>query len=175
MGTLRRAQPDNSKKEEQMKRMLAISAMLIFCFGGYAIAAGSEENAEDFMSMHKIEIDWHTAQTTKNLGLMLSLFADNATLTVAGKTYTGEAQIKQFWEANPTFKPQNRYVAYTPPARFSYDVTGNTGHVNFECIQLNSATNQIVPHSHVDLQADVIRVDGRWLIKDAKGTPLPHP
>ena len=46
--------------------------------------------------------------------------------------------------------------------------------VNVECIQLNRATNQIVPHSHVGVQADVIQVDGHWLIKDAKAIPRPQ-
>ncbi len=53
-------------------------------------------------------------------------------------------------------------------------MNGNTGHVYFECIQLNQATNAIVPHSHVGLAADLVRVDGHWLIKTAKGTPLPE-
>ncbi len=164
------------KKEEHMRRSLLISVIFTFCFFNFAMASRAEENGEEFMQMHNIEINWHTAQTTKDLDLMLSLFADEATLTgPGGKTYTGKAQIKQFWQANPVFKPQNQFVAYTPPSRFKYDIEGNTGHVYFECIQLNSATNEIVPHSHVGVQADVIRVDGRWLIKDAKGTPLPKP
>ena len=72
-----------------------------------------------------------------------------------------------------TLNPASVNASATPPSRFKYDIEGNAGHVDFECIQLNSATNEIVPHSHVNLHADVIRVDGRWLIKDAKGTPLP--
>jgi hypothetical protein len=39
------------------------------------------------MGIHKIEIIFHEAGTTKNLDLMLSLFADDATLTSGGKTY----------------------------------------------------------------------------------------
>jgi uncharacterized protein (TIGR02246 family) len=157
-----------------MRRALALSVMLIFCFAGYAMAAGSEQSAEDIIQLHKIEADWHTAQTNKDLNLMLSLFATDAKLTAGGKTYEGKAQIEKFWQGNAAFTPQNKFVAYTPPARFKSDVAGNTGHVYFECIQLNSATNQIVPHSHVGLAADVVRVDGHWLIKDAKGTPLPQ-
>jgi hypothetical protein len=57
-------------------------ALAIFCF---TLAGGSqaatEENAEDFMGIHNIEIMFHEAGATKNLDLMLSLFADDATLT----------------------------------------------------------------------------------------------
>jgi hypothetical protein len=157
-----------------MKRALAISVMLICCFAGYAMAAGSEENAEDALQLHMIEANWHTAQTKKDLNLMLSLFANDAKLTLRGKTYAGTAEIEKAWQESAVFKPQNQFVAYTPPARFKYDTEGNTGHVYFECIQLNKATDQIVPHSHVGVSADVIRVDGHWLIKEAKGIPLPQ-
>jgi ketosteroid isomerase-like protein len=53
-------------------------------------------------------------------------------------------------------------------------IEGNDGHLHFECIRLNRATNQIVPHSHVGVQADVIQVNGHWLIKDAKAYLSPN-
>jgi hypothetical protein len=37
-----------------------------------------------------------TAQTKKNLDLMMSVFADHATFTVARKTFAGKAKIKEF-------------------------------------------------------------------------------
>jgi hypothetical protein len=53
----------------------------------------TELNPEDFMQIHMIEITFHEAGTTKNLDLMLSLFADDAAITAAGKTYSGKDQI----------------------------------------------------------------------------------
>lgn len=47
----------------------------------------------------------------------------------------------------------------------------NDEHLHFECIQLNRATNQIV--LHVGAQADVIQVDGHWLI-NAEAIPQPQ-
>src|ERR1700761_926858 len=55
-----------------MRRALIISAMLAFCVIGRAMAV-TEENADDFMQLHQIEIVFHQAGTTKNLDLMLSL------------------------------------------------------------------------------------------------------
>ena len=43
-----------------MKRALMISAMVAFCVTGAAIA-DTEENADDFMQIHKIEIVFHHA------------------------------------------------------------------------------------------------------------------
>ena len=60
---------------------LVLPATMALAFGLASQAATEEENAEDFMGIHKIEIIFHEAGTTKNLDLMLSLFADDATLT----------------------------------------------------------------------------------------------
>src|ERR1700751_2292492 len=69
--------------------------------------ATTEENAQDFMQLHKVEIAFHEAGTTKNLDLMLSLFADDAVLTAGGKTYTGKDQIRRFWQGAGTLPAAN--------------------------------------------------------------------
>jgi hypothetical protein len=74
-----------------MSFAIAIVASLSLSLVAYA---GEEESAEDFMQLHNIEIAFHKAGSTQDLGLMLSLFADDAVLTAKGKTYTGKDQIK---------------------------------------------------------------------------------
>jgi ketosteroid isomerase-like protein len=148
-----------------MKRALIISAMLAFCLSGGAMAA-TEENADDFMQIHQIEILFHQAGTTKNLDLMLSLFTDDATLTAGGKTYTGKEQIRSYWQAAGTFQPQNQWVAYTPAFRIKYTVQGDSAHLYFECLYVDKAANKIAAHTNSD--DALIRVNGRWLIKDMK-------
>jgi hypothetical protein len=74
------------------------------------LRAGTEENAEEFMDLHKVEIAFHEAGSTKNLDLMLSLFADDAVLTAGGKTYIGKDQIKSYWQAAGPFQPQNQIL-----------------------------------------------------------------
>jgi len=113
--------------EKVMKRALTTAVILALCLTGGAIA-GTEENAEDFMQIHKVEIMFHEAGTTKNLDLMLSL-ADDATITAGGKTYHGKDQIRNFWQAAGTFQPQNQWVAYTPAFRIKYDVEGDNAHL----------------------------------------------
>ena len=108
---------------------------------GGGLGAATEETAVDFMQLHKVEIAFHEAGTTKNLDLMLSLFADDAVLTAGGKTYTGKDQIKGFWQAAATFQPQNQWVAYTPAFRIRYDVQGDRAHLYFECLYVDKAAN----------------------------------
>ena len=79
---------------------LVLPATIAVSFGLASQAATVEENAEDFMGIHKIEIVFHEAGTTKNLDLMLSLFADDATLTSGGKTYKGKDEIRLLDHSN---------------------------------------------------------------------------
>jgi hypothetical protein len=139
---------------------------------GNAQAATEEENAEDFMGIHKIEIIFHEAGTTKNLDLMLSLFADDATLTSGGKTYKGKGEIRSYWQAAGPFQPQNQWVAYTPAFRIKYAVEGDRAHLYFECLYVVKAKNNIAAHTNSD--DTLFRVNGKWLIKDMKASSVPE-
>lgn len=146
--------------------------MLAFCLTNGTMAATQEENAEDFMQIHRIEIMFHEAGTTKNLDLMLSLFADGATLTSGGKTYTGKEQIRSYWQSAGTFQPQNQWVAYTPAFRIKYEVQGDNAHLYFECLYVDRAANKIAAHTNSD--DTLIRANGQWLIKDMKAATVPE-
>ena len=155
-----------------MRRSLVALAAAAGLSIGLAAGAGTEENAEDFMALHKVEIAFHEAGTTKNLDQMLSLFADDAVLIAGGKTYTGKDLIKGFWQTAGTFQPQNQWVAYTPAFRIRYDVAGDRAHLYFECLYVDKAANKIAAHTNSD--DTLVRVNGRWLIKEMKAAPVPE-
>src|SRR5271168_1277133 len=153
-----------------MKRALTISAMLAFCATG--TMASADEDADNFMQIHKIEIAFHEAGSTKNLDLMMSLFTDDATIPAGGKTYAGTEQIRSFWQGAGTFQPQNQWVAYTPAFRIKYDVQGDHAHFYFECLYVDKAANKIAAHTNSD--DSLVRVNGRWFIKEMKAAPVPE-
>jgi ketosteroid isomerase-like protein len=133
--------------------------------------AGKEENPADFMLLHNVEIAFHKAGSTKDLGLMLSLFADDAVLTTKGKTYAGKDQIKSYWQAHPAFQPQAEWVGYTPAFRIRYDVQGDQAHLYFECLWVDKATGKIAAHTNSD--DTLARINGRWLIKTMTAEAVP--
>lgn len=133
--------------------------------------AGEEENASDFRQLHQVEITFHQAGSTKNLDLMLSLFADDAVLTAGGKTYSGKDQVKKYWQAAGPFQPQNQWVGYTPAFRIHYDVRGDRAHLYFECLWVDAKAGKIAAHTNSD---DILaRVNGGWLIKEMKAAAVP--
>jgi hypothetical protein len=150
---------------------LVLPATVALSFG-VAAQAATEENADDFMGIHKIEIIFHEAGTTKNIDLIVSLFADDATLTAGGKTYQGKDQIRGYWQAAGPFQPQNQWVAYTPAFRIKYEVEGERAHLYFECLYVDKAAKQIAAHTNSD--DALVRVNGKWLIKDMKASSVPE-
>jgi hypothetical protein len=154
-----------------MTRFMTLSAVLAMCPHSLA-TAGLEENADDFMQIHQIEIVFHQAGTTKNLDLMLSLFADDATITSGGHTYSGKDQIRHYWQAAGPFQPQNQWVAYTPAFRIKYSVQGDSAHLYFECLYVDKSANKIATHTNSD--DTLTRVNGRWLIKNMRAAVVPE-
>jgi hypothetical protein len=133
--------------------------------------AADDQKSDDFMQLHQVEIAFHEAGSTKNLELMLSLFADDAVLIAGGKTYTGKEQLKHYWQGAGPFQPQNQWVGYTPAFRIRYDVKGDRAHLYFECLWVDKTAKKIAAHTNSD---DImVRVDGRWLIKEMKAAAVP--
>jgi len=151
---------------------LPILALLLPVALVVGVKAAAEENAKDFMEIHKIEITFHEAGTTKNLDLMMSLFADDATITSGGKTYTGKDAVRSFWQAAGPFQPQNQWVAYTPAFRIKYAVEGNAARLYFECLYVDKLANKIAAHTNSD--DTLVRTNGKWLIKDMKAAVVPE-
>jgi len=151
---------------------LALTAIAALSLATMSQAASEEDNPNDFMNIHRIEITFHEAGTTKNLDLMLSLFADDATITSGGKTYAGKDQIRSYWQAAGPFQPQNQWVAYTPAFRIKYAVEGDSAHLYFECLYVDKTANKIAAHTNSD--DTLVRVNGKWLIKDMKAALVPE-
>jgi hypothetical protein len=161
--------PVETIKEVRMKRFLMTAVLGALLPVG--VFAASEDNPRDYMELHQVEVAFHTAGSTKDLGLMLSLFADDAVLTAGGKTYSGKEQIKTFWQSAGPFQPQNQWIGYTPAFRIRYDVHGDNGHLYFECLWVDKVANKIAVHTNSD---DImVRVKGRWLIKDMTAVVVP--
>ena len=149
--------------------------MLIGVLAAWSVmtaARADEENPADFMQLHQVEIAFHEAGSTKNLALMMSLFADDAVLTAGGKTYTGKGQIEKYWQAAGPFQPRNQWIGYTPAFRIRYDVKGDRAHLYFECLWVDKKASKIAAHTNSD---DIlVRVNGRWLIEEMKAAKVPE-
>jgi hypothetical protein len=157
-------------KEAVMKRVLMAGALAVSLPA--SVLALPERNPSDFMEMHQLEIAFHQAGSTKDLDLMLSLFTEDAVLSSGGKAWSGKEEIRKYWQSAGPFQPQNQWIGYTPAFRIRYDVHGDTGHLYFECLWVDKLANKIAVHTNSD--DTLMRVNGKWLIKDMKAAVLPE-
>jgi hypothetical protein len=160
-----------------MRRDLLILAMVA---GGVVVAAcGSDppsvtltptqvatlQKQADMYQIDQIEVTWHKAASTKDLDLMMSIWAANATFQVGLATYSGTDQLRSFWNTAAPFLKTNDWVDETPAYKKVITVSGNTGTIYFECHFVDVATGEVAALAAT--KADVALIKGRWVITHA--------
>jgi ketosteroid isomerase-like protein len=143
---------------------LALALSLSACGSGQSSASQKALQKEaDTLAIDQIEVKWHKASSTKDVDLMMSLWADDATFTLGPKILTGKAEIRDFFlhEAAP-FQPGNNWVSDTPAYKIRTTVDGDNGTLYFECHYIDVKTKKVV--AVVGADQDVARIKGRWLI-----------
>ena len=150
--------------------VLLLSVVLVACGGSGAGSTGDQSRRfQDMWQIDQIEKDFHHATTTKDIDLMVGLFAPNATMTVGpGVTASGLDEIRQFWlEKASTFEPQNHWLSDHPAYKLEITVNGERGTLHFECHYIDIETGEVVYATTADF--DVARIDGNWLITNMVG------
>ncbi|MGH2641630.1 MAG: YybH family protein [Actinomycetota bacterium] len=147
-----------------------ISVVLAGCGGSTAGSGGdSARRFQDIWEIDQIEKEFHRAQTQKDIDLMVSLYAPNATMTVGqGATASGLDEIRRFWaeEAAP-FQDENNWMSDHPAYKLEITVNGDRGTLHFECHYVDIDTGKVVSATTADF--DVARIDGNWLITNMIG------
>ena len=143
---------------------------LVACGDDAADPAAEQAQAQsDYWQIDQIEKDFHHATTEKDIDLMMSLYAPNATMTVGpGVTASGLDEIRQFWlEKASTFEPQNHWLSDHPAYKLEITVNGDRGTLHFECHYIDIETGEVVYATTADF--DVAQIDGKWLITNMVG------
>jgi ketosteroid isomerase-like protein len=143
--------------------------------GGSSESSASDQEARrnsDLWEIDQLEKSFHKATTKKNIDLMMSLYAQTATFTFPGSTAVGKQQIRQFWlTKSKAFLPSNRWISDTPPYKVRITVNGDRGTLFFECHYVDAKTGSLASVTAAD--ADVARINGRWLITSLAGASAP--
>jgi ketosteroid isomerase-like protein len=135
----------------------------------------AQKVAADKYAIEQIEAKWHKASSTKDLNLMMSLWAPDATFNIGTDTLTGKAQIRKFFEtkAGP-FQPENHWLSDTPAYKIRVTVNGDKGTLYFECHYIDYKTGKVA--SVVGADQNVQKISGNWLItSSAAATPTLSP
>jgi ketosteroid isomerase-like protein len=147
-----------------------LSVLLMACDGSTTGSSGEPgQRFQDMWEIEQIEKRFHEAQTKKDIDLMMSLYATNATMTVGpGVTGSGADEIRRFWlEDSAPFAPENTWISDHPAYKLEVTVNGDRGTLHFECHYVDSETRKVVSATAGDF--DVARIDGTWLITNFVG------
>jgi len=149
----------------------AALALLLSACGGSSSHSGTTADLQkdaDILAIDRIEQTWHRAASTHNVGLMMSLWAPDATFNIGTQTLTGKSQIRDFFEHTAApFQPQNHWVSDTPSYKIRITVNGDKGTLYFECHYVDAKTDKVV--SVVAADQNVQRIGGKWLITSSAG------
>ncbi len=136
--------------------------------GGSSGSSASEEAMErqaDYWAINGLQKSFHRATSKKDIDLMMSLYAPNATLTITGQTAVGNEQIRQFWlTKSDAFRPTNRWISEAPAYKTLITADGDRGTLHFECHYVDVKNKKLVAYLTAD--QEVARIEGRWLIAD---------
>jgi ketosteroid isomerase-like protein len=148
--------------------VLLISVVLAAC-GGSGSSDDEARRFQDMWEIDQIEKRFHEAQTKKDIDLMMSLYADNATMTVGpGVTGSGVDEIRRFWlEDSAPFAAENEWISDHPAYKLEISVDGDRGTLHFECHYVDAETQEVV--SATAGEFDVARIDEEWLITNFVG------
>jgi len=154
----------------------ALVASLSGC--GSSGLSAAEKNALDkqasLYEIDQIERTWHKAASTHDVNLMMTLWAPDATFSLAGTTVRGKAAIRKVFVAAGPFQPQNHWVSDTPAYKIRTTVNADKGTLYFQCHYVDVKTGKVV--AVVGADQDVQKIGGKWLITNlAASSPTLSP
>jgi hypothetical protein len=151
-----------------VKHVLTIAAFagLVLAVGAYGATRGGHranvERQADLYQIDAIEKTWHKAASLKNLDLFMSIWAPNATATLAGQTVTGKTAIRAVFAKAGPFQAKNHWVSDTPAYKIRATVNGAKGTLYFECHYIDVDTGKVA--AVVGAHQEVQKINGKWLI-----------
>jgi ketosteroid isomerase-like protein len=159
-----------------MRRLLIGGALGVVVISLAACGGSSEQSSSeadmrqraDLYSIGQIQSTFHEALSKKDIDLMMSLWAPNATITVGpGQTLSGTKKIREHWLTSKPFQPTSTLVSETPSYKMRATANGDRGTLFFECHLVDSKTAKAVVVSGAD--TEVAKIDGRWVITSFVG------
>ena len=154
-----------------MKRTVVLGVILALALAGCGNSSKKSaadqqlQQQADYYAIDQIEKTWHRAASTKNVDLMMTLWAPDATFNIATKTLRGKAQIRDFFKTAGPFVPSHHWVSDTPAYKIRITASGDKGTLYFECHYIDVKTSQVVSVAGAD--QTVQKINGKWLITNS--------
>ena len=153
--------------------MLLVAGLVLMLAGcgssGSSTASQELRRQADTNAIDEIEKTWHRSASTKDVDMMMSIWAPDATFNVGGSPYVGTKQIREFFASQAAFQPGKHLVSDTPAYKIRITVNGDKGTLYFECDYIDVETGKVV--NVVAADQKVQKINGKWLITSSAAAP----
>jgi hypothetical protein len=147
-----------------------VAALTTGCGAGAAAGDATVQRQANLFQIDQVEVKFHRATSTHNLGLMMSLWAPGAVFNIDQETLTGKPQIRHwFATANKAFMPNHHWESDTPSYKIRTTLDGNKATLYFECHYVDAKTGKVVAVAGVTHTLQ--KIHDTWLIVDSAGAP----
>ncbi len=155
--------------------VLAIPALdvLVAHAGEFAGSQVSGPESAQVGLIYELQAAFHRAKSTQDIDLMMSLWADDAVLTVVGNAnspFSGADQLRTFWSGSGSFT--HRRFSLVPSFKTQIRVDGDQAWLYFECHDVGDydlATRSIVNDTFL---AGTVQKNGAiWQFKSMTAGP----
>lgn len=147
---------------------------------GASVASPRQVNASEMSDgqpqsaiaqIYQLQANFHRAKTFRDIDLMMSLWAPDATLTQGSLVVQGTDALRAFWLSTGSFNTAlNMRESLSPSFKIRIQPHGDTAYLYFECHDVDEVTGAFV--SHLWLAGTVKHVDGEWLFWQMNGGPI---
>jgi ketosteroid isomerase-like protein len=153
------------------RRDLLMRAGAVAAVGGTGLflpriaAASVSHGSEQIGEIYELQAAFHRAKSHQDIDLMVSLWADDATVTFNGNQYSGKEGVRGLFLTSGSWL--HHRISLVPSFKDQIDVQGDTAFLYFECHDVALDTNDVGPQgsivTHLSNYGTIQNVAGSWL------------
>jgi ketosteroid isomerase-like protein len=137
------------------------TALVVPALANGDVSHGSEQIGE----IYELQAAFHRAKSHQDIDLMVSLWADDATVTFNGVDYAGPDGIRTLFLNSGSW--HHHRMSLVASFKDQIDVQGDTGFLYFECHDVALDTDDVLPQgaivTHLSNYGTIRNVGGSWL------------
>jgi hypothetical protein len=138
--------------------------------------AGWEEHVHALVQVAELDqllADFHGALSYGgNLTAMMSLWADDSSITFNGALHAGKDGVQAFFANGGPF--HHNWVSLAPEYKTQITVHGNTAEATTQCVFIDLTTTPNVVLSVIQVNATMVKHEGKWVFTSMNNTsPAP--
>jgi len=154
--------------------VLTTVGMLALLAGSTARAdsGGQKENTQT-ADLLQLLADFHGALSYGgNITAMMSLWADDSSITLNGTPHVGKAAVQTFFQTGGYFL--NHWVSLAPEYKTQITVHGDTAEFSTQCVAIDLNATPMVVKGVIQVTGVAVKVNGQWMFQSMDNTtPAP--